>query len=111
MLPWIIGYAACDTGREEEGEDEPLSVLPITNPIEIKSKTLSLVRDLLNTRTIEAGDLAAGGRIINPWQIPVEEVIHRIDREWTAHGRTPNLDFELVWFGPCRIEDWPHRPR
>jgi len=111
MLPWIIGYAARDTGRAEEGEDEPLSILPISDPIEIKAKTLALVRDLLNTRVVEAGDLADGGRNINPWRIPVDEVIERIDREWSSHGRTPNLDFELVWLGPCKSEDWPHGKR
>lgn len=110
-LPWIIGYAARDTGRYEAGEDEPLALLPITDPVEVKKKTLILVRDLLNTKILQAGQLADGGVTIDPWRISVEEVIERIDREWSALGKAPDMEHDIAWLGQCREMDWPHGPR
>lgn len=107
QLAEVAGYAARDTGRHENGEDDPSTPLPIKDPRVIKSNTLALVRDLLITKTIEAGELSEGGKKIDPWRIPVEEVIVRIDREWSALGRMPNL-YEIVWLGPCIPADWPH---
>lgn len=110
-LPWIMGYAARDNGRCEEGEDEPLAILPITDPVEVKNKTLVLVRDLLNTRVLQAGQLADGGIAIDPWQISVDEVIRRIDREWSSLGNMPDMKHDIAWLGKCRPEHWPHGPR
>lgn len=109
--PWIIGYAARDTGRYEEGEDEPLAPLPITDPLEVREKTLALVRDLLNTKILQAGQLTDGGIAIAPWRISVDEVVGRIDREWSALGKVPNMEHDIVWLGTCQPKDWPHGPR
>lgn len=110
-LPWIISYGARDTGKYEEGEDELLAPLPINDPIEIKRKTLILVRDLLNTKILEAGQLADGGTTIDPWRIPVDDVVARIERKWTALGKQPDMTHDIVWLGPCLPENWPHAPR
>lgn len=108
-LPWIIGYAARDTGQYEKGEDELLTPWPITDPLEVKIKTLALVRDLLNTKVLQAGQLGDGGISIDPWRIPVNEVIDRIDREWSALGKLPDVEHDIVWLGTCRAKDWPHK--
>lgn len=110
-LPWIIGYVARDTGRYEEGEDEPLALLPITDPVEVKKKTLLLVRDLLNTKVFQAGQLADGGITIDPWRTSVEEVIGRIDREWSALREEPDMANDIVWLGKCRETECPHGTR
>lgn len=107
----IVSYAACDTGRDEDyDEDDPAVAHPnaITDPILIKAKTLSLVRDLLNTKLMMAGGLADGGRNIEPWPISVEEVVARIDSEWTALGKEPDMRNDIVWLGACTPEVWPH---
>lgn len=110
----IISYAACDTGRDEDyDEDDPTIPHPnsITDPELIRAKTLSLVRDLLNTKRIMAGELADGGRNIEPWPISVEAVVGRIDREWKALGKEPDMRNDIVWFGSCKSEVWPHGDR
>lgn len=102
---WIVSYGASDTGIYDD--PEPLSPLPITDPIEVKAKTLSLVRDLLNTRRLQAGDLPYGEIAVKPWRVSVEAVVDRIDREWTELGKEPSLDFP-VGLGECTPETWPH---
>lgn len=107
----IISYAACDTGRDEDyDEDDPTVPHPnsITDPELIKAKTLSLVRDLLTTKRMMAGELTNGGRDIKPWPISVAEVVARIDSEWTALGKEPDMRNDIVWFGACTPEAWPH---
>ncbi len=107
----IVSYAACDTGRDESyDEDDPTIPHPnsITDPVLIKAKTLSLVRDLLNTKRIMAGELADDGRNIEPWSISVEQVVTRMDREWTALGKEPDMRNDIAWLGACTPEAWPH---
>lgn len=107
----IISYAACDTGKDENyDEDDPTIPHPnsIMDAAIIKTKTLSLVRDLLNTQCIVAGNLANEGQDIDPWPEDVEAVVSRIDREWTALGKEPDMKNDLVWFGACKPKDWPH---
>ncbi len=107
----IVSYAACDTGRDEDyDEDDPTVPHPnsITDPKLIKAKTLSLVRDLLNTKRIMAGGLVDGGSNIEPWPISVEAVVGRIDREWSSLGKEPDMKNDIVWFGACTPEAWPH---
>lgn len=109
LLTKIIAYAAHDTGQNEKADEwEPLSPTPISAPDQVKKLTLSLIRDLLNTRRLMAGKLADGGIRITPWRIPVEKVIDRVDRDWTALGVEPGLQHDIVWLGPCRPEEWPH---
>lgn len=107
----IISYAACDTGRDENyDEDDPTIPHPnaIKDAAQIKAKTLSLVRDLLNTTRIMAGELTNEGQDIKPWLNTVEGVVNRIDREWTALGKEPDMENDIVWLGTCKSEDWPH---
>lgn len=110
----IVSYAACDTGRDEDyDEDDPTVAHPnsITDPELIKAKTLTLVCDLLNTKRMMAGGLADGGRNIEPWPIPVEAVVARIEREWKALGKEPDMRNDIVWLGRCTPEEWPHKPQ
>lgn len=109
LLTKLIAYAAHDNGQDETADEwEPLSPTPISAPDKVKDLTLSLIRDLLNTRRLMAGKLANGGIRINPWRIPVDEVINRVDRDWTTLGVEPGLQHDIVWLGPCRPENWPH---
>ncbi len=106
-LWWIIGYASNETGVHDD--PEPLAPLPITNPVEVKAKTLALVRDLLNTKCLMAGEVSAKDiHRVDPWLVPVEVVIERIDREWSALGKEPDDEHDVVWLGACTPEEWPH---
>lgn len=54
LLTKIIAYAARDTGRNETRDEwDPAIPSPISDPAEVKSMTLSLIRDLLNTRRLK----------------------------------------------------------
>lgn len=109
LLTKYIAYAARDTGRDETSDEwDPTVPSPISDPEEVKSKTLSRIRDLLNTRRLKAGQLADGGIAVDPWRIPVDAVIERVDRAWAAIGTEPGLEHDIVWLGPCRPEEWPH---
>lgn len=109
LLTKIIAYAAHDTGEDETSDEwEPMSPPPISDPKKVKKLTLSLIRDLLNTRRLMAGKLGDGGIRIVPWKIPVGKVITQVDHDWTALGVEPGLQHDIVWLGPCRPEDWPH---
>lgn len=104
-LAWIVDRAAHDTGVYEERE--PGALRPITDLVEVKARTLLLVRGLLNTKRVQAGDMQYGEIEVKPWRIPVEDVVKRIDHEWAALGKEPSLDFP-VGLGECTPENWPH---
>lgn len=109
LLTKLITYASHDNGQNETAAEwEPLSPTPVSDPVTVKKLTLSLIRDLLNTKRLMAGKLANGGLQITPWEIPVEKVITRVDRDWTALGVEPGLQHDIVWLGPCNPEEWPH---
>ena len=62
----------------------------------IREMTLTIVRQLLDSGLC-AVDLAPGGRC-TPWsdQEP-ESVVRRIEAEWNALGRDPDIG-DIVWF-------------
>ncbi len=64
----------------------------------LKKMTLAVIREVL-TLGLRAGDspYAAGGFTVWPEQ-EVDLVISRIDNEWTALGRDPNIG-DIVAFG------------
>ncbi|SRR5579871_1383804 len=67
------------------------------NPSETRSLTLQLVRGLLAERGMQVGHPAPDGRHFVSWDIPAEEAVRRIEQEWSALGREPNIG-EIVWF-------------
>jgi hypothetical protein len=67
------------------------------NPDDLRSLTLGIVADLLATGEIEAGwPTAAGGW--DPWRLSPAAVLTRIEAEWDALGKNPNIGSEIVWF-------------
>jgi hypothetical protein len=70
------------------------------SPGEIRRTTLAAVRDALAGGHVVAGqfvDQDAETVAFSPWNVSVDEVLTRIDHEWGALGREPNLG-DIVWF-------------
>jgi hypothetical protein len=53
--------------------------------------TLRLVRGLLHERGVQAGHPAPDGRHFVPWELPPDQAVRRIETEWSALGREPNI--------------------
>jgi hypothetical protein len=68
-----------------------------TNPSETRALTLRLVRTLLHERGMQVGQPAADGRHFIPWGLSPDQAVSRIDHEWSALGRDPNIG-EVAWF-------------
>lgn len=62
-----------------------------------RALALRLVRGLLQERGMQVGCPAPDGRHFVPWDLTPDQAIHRIENEWTALGREPNIG-ELAWF-------------
>lgn len=68
-----------------------------TDPTQTRMLSLHLVRSLLQERGIQVGWPAPDGRHFLSWDLTPDQAIHRIESEWTALGRDPNIG-ELAWF-------------
>lgn len=67
------------------------------NQEKLREITLEIVAELLASGKIEAGwPTAAGGW--EPWNLSPAAVIARIEAEWDALGKDPNIGSEIVWF-------------
>lgn len=71
--------------------------LGATNPDETRQLTLDLVHELLEHSEILVGRPAPDGRDFLPWNVTPDEAIMRIEHEWMALGRCPDIG-EVAWF-------------
>jgi hypothetical protein len=91
----------------EECQDDHVGLWRIVNAVrfdlgstdttQTRILSLRLVRSLLQERGIQVGRPAPDGRHFLPWDLTPDQAIHRIEEEWTAIGRDPNIG-ELAWF-------------
>ena len=70
--------------------------LGASSPAEIRATTIELVRSLLE-HGMHVGFPASGGKDFEPWALPTDAAIRRIEQEWSALGREPNIG-EIAWF-------------
>lgn len=71
---------------------------PAADDRTVKERTLAVLRDLLQAGYIKAGDLVNFKEdTFIQWEMPVDQIIDRIRREWDALGRDPK-PWEIVWF-------------
>jgi hypothetical protein len=68
-----------------------------TNPPETRELTLRLVRRLLQERGMQVGHPAPDGRHFVSWGVSPDQAVSRIEHEWAALGRDPNIG-EVAWF-------------
>jgi hypothetical protein len=78
-----------------------------TNPSETRELTLRLVRRLLHERGMQVGHPAPDGRHFIAWDLPADQAVSRIEKEWSALGREPNIG-ELAWF--TSAQEPPNQP-
>jgi hypothetical protein len=62
---------------------------------EVKRVTLEVVREMLR-RGVQVGHFDSPGWLV-PFEGTHEELVARIDREWTELGHMPSLD-DICWF-------------
>jgi hypothetical protein len=80
--------------------------LGLTDPDQIRSATLGLVRSLLDEPGIRAGHPTPKGRQFTTWKLTPQQVIGRIEEEWSALGRDPDIG-EITWFTSVAEPDDP----
>lgn len=68
-----------------------------TSPVETRALTLRLVRSLMHERGIQVGHPTPDGRSFVPWNLPADLALRRIEAEWSALGREPDIG-EVAWF-------------
>ena len=74
--------------------------IPSLSSEEAKSATLEVVRDALSSEEIVVGGFGGGDTetvSFIPWQMSLADALERIEREWGALGREPNLG-DIAWF-------------
>lgn len=71
--------------------------LGVTDPAEVRRVTLELVVEFLESGLVQAGFPTADGRGFKRWDLSPEQVVARIEHEWDALGREPNIG-DIVWF-------------
>ena len=71
----------------------------------VQTRTLAILRDLLEAGYIRAGDLVDfKNDTFIPWDLTVDQAIDRIHTEWDTLGRDPK-PWEIVWFTSTREGD------
>jgi hypothetical protein len=70
--------------------------LGASTPTETRTTTLELVRSLLD-RGMHVGYPAPDGKGFVPWNLSTDMALSRIEQEWAALGRDPNIG-EVAWF-------------
>jgi hypothetical protein len=77
-----------------------------TNAPETRAMALRLIRSLLSERGMQVGHPAVDGRHFVSWDLSPEQAVSRIENEWSALGREPNIG-EVAWF--TSAEESPQR--
>lgn len=71
--------------------------LGATGHQDVRALTLQLVRSLLNEPGVQVGHPAPDGRHFITWGLPPDQALRRIEQEWAALGREPDVG-EVAWF-------------
>lgn len=77
--------------------------LPGLSPHEARAATLCVVREAVREGRVVAGrvvERAEAQRTFVPWQLPADEVVAKIEAEWSSLGRDPNLGEIVELVGP-----------
>ena|SRR5258708_7413272 len=78
-----------------------------TNATETRALTLRLVRRLLSECGMQVGHPAPDGRHFVSWDLSPDDAVSRIEKEWSALTREPNIG-EVAWF--TSAQEAPHKP-
>ncbi|HEX8701728.1 MAG TPA: hypothetical protein VF815_23065 [Myxococcaceae bacterium] len=92
---WVETCASSDVGLWWIADDVR-QLKPGASENEIRLETLRALRPLLIQGALRAARLLPGGSY-QLWAGSVEEQLARIDAEWAALGRSPDIG-DIVWF-------------
>src|SRR5438046_12396 len=67
------------------------------NATETQALALRLIRRLLEERGMQVGHPAPDGRHFVSWDLAPDQAVRRIEQEWSALGREPNIG-DVAWF-------------
>ncbi len=70
---------------------------PDLSPAERRGATLELLRSLLETGELVAGQPSTDGRNFATWGGSASEIVARIAKAWPEGGLDPNIG-DIVWF-------------
>lgn len=88
---WLVRYTL-------NGGDYPLPQDDRADPLEVRRITMNLVRELLNSPNVRAGYYSPDWSGIQPWDLDTNAIVDRINREWDALGRGPEMGEVVVIF-------------
>ncbi len=71
--------------------------LGTTEPTQTRAVTMQLVSSLIRDRGVVVGHPTPDGRYFVAWHLPPEAAVRRIEQEWLALGREPDIG-EIAWF-------------
>jgi hypothetical protein len=71
--------------------------LEVADPAQARALSLWLVRRLLDEFGMLVGHPTPDGRRFIAWNLPPEQAVRRIEQEWAALGREPDIG-EIAWF-------------
>lgn len=92
---WVELCASSDVGLWWIADDVR-QLRPGASEHEIRVETLRALRPLLDRGLLRAAILLPGGAY-QLWEGSVEEQLARIDAQWAALGRPPDIG-DIVWF-------------
>ncbi|HVG60978.1 MAG TPA: hypothetical protein VNA24_20635 [Hyalangium sp.] len=92
---WVETCASSDVGLWWVADDIR-QLMPGAPEHEIRSETLRALRPLLQQGSLRAAKLLPAGSY-QLWGDSIEEQLARIDEEWAALGRPPDIG-DIVWF-------------
>jgi hypothetical protein len=104
ICPIIHEILVAGSSRAVGGYDDFVDLSQLTRIVQIEMKlsgerliqaSLVVIRQILNSGWMTVGDLFESGFV--PWTLTIPEALDRIEREWRALGREPNL-WEICWF-------------
>lgn len=72
----------------------------VVDPLENRRVTLEVVKELLEAGHVQAGYYSPDGTGFEPWPLSPREVIARINSEWDALGREPNIADIVIFMSP-----------
>lgn len=67
-----------------------------SDPTKIRLQAIKIIGELLEAGLVQCGTFSENGNF-EIWQLDASTIISRIEKEWDALGREPNMG-EIVWF-------------
>lgn len=75
---------------------------PERGPALTRTDALQLIEDVVKTGLMVLGDVADAGFV--PWDVPVDEALHRVRSSWRLDVDVPGLG-EVCWLANTRLGD------